>query len=293
MVEAMKLITERPSLISDYDLVDCTLVRGREFGDVWHYHPACEITLVRRGGSERWVGDKLETLTPGDLVFLGPDLPHDYRNIPLPNRRPKPVEAVVVHFMPHLLGADWHRRAAMEPLRRLFERARRGLHVSGRTRDLAEGILLKMVPAHGLRRLILLLELLDLLSKAKHLDEISSEGFCLEPKVFASDRIGVVCAHIDQHLGETIRVPDLAHTLGLSESAFSRLFKKCTNSTVPQYINRLRIAHACRLLAETDQTVAEIIRACNYLSPAHFQRQFFKIHQRTPQAYRLSLRKFA
>ena len=286
----MKLIAEKSSLLSATDLVECTLVRGRDFGDVWHHHPACEITLVRRGGSERWVGDTLEPLTPGAIAFLGPDVPHDYRNTHLPNRRPKAVEAVVVHFMPHLLGEAWYTCATMQPLRILFERARRGLRVSGHTRDRAEEILVRMVREHGLRRLILLLELLELLANSKHLTEISSEGFRLEAQAYASDRIGVACAQIDRHLDTPVRVPELARALGLSESAFSRLFKKCTNSTVPQYVNRLRIAHACRLLAETDKTVAEIVRLCGYLSPAHFQRQFRKVHRRSPQAYRLSLR---
>jgi len=286
----MKLIAEKPSLLSATDLVECNLVQGREFGDVWHHHPACEITLVRRGGSERWIGDTLEPLVPGDLVLLGPGLPHDYRNSPLPKRRPQRIEAVVVHFMPHLLGESWRSCATMEPLRRLLERARRGLRVGGRTRDRSEAILANMVSAHGIRRLILLLELLELLAHSRQLTEISSEGFLVEPKAYSSDRIGVACAHIEQRLSGPIRVPELARKLGLSESAFSRLFKKCTNSTVPQYVNRLRIAHACRLLAETDQTVSEIARACGYLSPAHFQRQFRKYHHRTPQAYRLTLR---
>jgi AraC-like DNA-binding protein len=287
----VKLIAEKPSLLSATDLVECNLVRGREFGDVWHHHPACEITLVRRGGSERWVGDTLAPLAPGDLVFLGPDLPHDYRNAALPKQRPRPVEWVVVHFMPHLLGEAWCACATLEPLRHLFERARRGLQVTGPTREQAESLVLRMVSAHGLRRLILLFELLDLLSHSRHLSEISSEGFCVEPRAYSSDRIGVACAHIEQHLASPIRVPELARRLGLSESAFSRLFKKCTNSTVPQYVNRLRVAHACRLLAETDKTVAEIVRLCGYVSPSHFQRQFKKYHRRTPQAYRANLRR--
>ena len=287
----MKLIAETSSLPSATDLVECNIVKGLEFGDVWHHHPACEITLVRRGGSERLVGDKLEPLVPGDLVFLGPDLPHDYRNCSLARGKPSRVEAVVLHFLPHILGQEWRTCASMEPLRHLFTRARRGVRVGGRTRDQAEKLLLSILQAHGLRRLIIVFELLDLLAKSKQLSEISSEGFLVAPKDYTSDRIGIACAHIEAHLATPIRVPQLAHKLSLSESAFSRLFKKCTNSTIPQYINRLRIAHACRLLVETDKTIAEIGRICGYLTPAHFQRQFQKIHRRTPQAYRLSLRK--
>jgi len=288
----MKLIAETPDHLFDADLVACYVLRGHTFGDSWHYHPVFfELTLVRRGGTERWVGDKLAPLAPGDLVLLGPDLPHDYRNESLGPRRPRAVEAVVAHFAPSLFGANWYTLATLAPMRRLFERARRGLQVNGRTRDRAEALFLKMVPARGVRRMILLLEVLELLANSEHLSEISSEGFSLEPKAQASDRIGRACAFIEQNLASPVRVPELARRLGLSEGSFSRLFRQHTNSTVPEYVNRLRIAHACRLLAETDKTVSEIVQTCGYRSPAHFQRQFQKIHGVSPKAYRQSVRK--
>ena len=34
----------------------------------------------------------------------------------------------------------------------------------------------------------------------------------------------------------------------------------------------------------------EIVLACGYVSPSHFQRQFRKIHGRSPKEYRLSVR---
>ncbi|MDD4102407.1 MAG: AraC family transcriptional regulator [Kiritimatiellae bacterium] len=288
----MKLITEKPALAADIEPVECMIVKGNDFGDVWHHHPACEITLVRRGGSERWIGDKLEALNPGDLVFLGPDLPHDYRNAPLPDRRTRKIEAVVIHFMPQLLGDSWLSSAYMDHVRRLFDRARRGLRVGEPTRSRAESLMLAIFRQHGIKRMMLLLELLDLLATSKRLSEISSDGFSIEPTAYSSDRIGVACEHIEKNLASPLRVPELAQQIGLSESAFSRLFKKCTGGTVPQYVNRLRIAHACRLLAETDKTVSEIVRLCGYNSPAHFQRQFQRIHKYSPQGYREKLRQF-
>ena len=78
---------------------------------------------------------------------------------------------------------------------------------------------------------------------------------------------------------------------GLGESGFSRLFKKGTGRTVPQYLNEVRIARACRLLAETDQTVYQIASACGYPSLANFQRQFTKCQGRAPLAYRGAVRR--
>ncbi|MDD4101829.1 MAG: AraC family transcriptional regulator [Kiritimatiellae bacterium] len=287
----MKLIAELPGHLFDDDLVACYVLKGRSFGDVWHYHPSFfELTLVRKGGTERWVGDKLDPIKPGDLVLLAPDLPHDYRNAPLGRKRSCQVEAVVAHFGLSMLGGNWHSLATLEPLRSLFKRARRGLQVRGATRDQTEKLFMAMVPARGIRRMILLLELLELLSQSREVYEISSEGFTVEPKAHSADRIGKACDYIEQNLANPVRVAELARLLGLSEGGFSRLFKLHTNSTVPEYVNRLRVAHACRLLAETDKTVSEVMQLCGYFSPAHFQRQFQRIHGVAPTAYRLNVK---
>jgi hypothetical protein len=119
---------------------------------VWHHHPEFEITLVKRGGTERWVGDKLTPLKPGDLVLLGSDLPHDYRNDRGTTRRATKVEAIVVQFMPHLLGADWLRHASMKPVQQLFHRARLGLEIRGATRQRATQRLTQIAKAKGLSR---------------------------------------------------------------------------------------------------------------------------------------------
>ena len=287
----MKLIVEKLSPLAATEVVACETVRGADFGCVWHHHPEFEITLVKRGGTERWVGDKLTPLKPGDLILLGSDLPHDFRNDHAPGRRLQKVEAIVVQFMPHLLGANWLQHPSMRPVRELFQRAQLGLEVRGAARRRATRQVMQISKAKGLRRVVLLLELLDDLARSKELREIASPGFHAATGAASSDRLGTVLAYIEEHLTEPIYVPVLAAMSGLSESAFSRLFKSCTNRTVPQYVNELRIARACRLLAETDQTVSQIADACGYPTPAHFQRQFHSHQNRSPLVYRLAVRK--
>ena len=289
----MKLIVEKPSPLAATEIVACEIVCGADFGCVWHHHPEFEITLVKRGGTERWVGDKLTPLEPGDLVLLGSDLPHDYRNDRGTGRRAVKVEAVVVQFMPHLLGADWLRHASMKPVQQLFHRARLGLEVRGATRQRSTQRLAQIAKAKGLRRVVLLLDLLDDLAKSKELREIASPGFHAAIGSASSDRIGTVVAHIEAHLNEPIYVPALAAMAGLSESAFSRLFKKCTGRSVPQYLNELRIARAARLLAETDESVKQIAHQCGYPTAAYFHRQFQRHQELPPLAYREAIRRHA
>jgi AraC-like DNA-binding protein len=217
-------------------------------------------------------------------------LPHDYRNDRPQGARLRGVEAIVVQFMPNLLGDDWLRRAAMGRVRELFQRAHRGLQITGPTRSRVTRMMAQMVKTKGLPRVILLLETLECLANSEDLAEIASPGFDSATSGDSSDRIGPVCDYIESNLAQEIYLADLARLAGLSESAFSRLFKKSTGRTVPKYINELRIARACRLLAETDRTASEIADLCGYPSPAHFQQQFRRFEHRSPLVYRAAVR---
>jgi AraC-like DNA-binding protein len=282
----MKPLFAKPSPIASSEPVTCEIVRGKDFGCVLHYHPECEITLVLKGGTTRRVGDQVSPLLPGDLVFLGPNVPHDFRNEQELGKPPTQVEAIVVQFLPGLPGLEeWQHRSSMQPTHRLFQRAAQGLEVTGITRIAAAHILQQMLHVHGMKRLILLMQLLDLLSNSQDLQEISS-AVLPQPRPGASDRISLACEFISSHLPEAIYVADLAAIVGLGKSAFSRLFKKSTGRTVPQYVNELRIARACLLLAETDLTVSQIAMDCGFVSPAHFQRQFREHQHCAPVAYR-------
>ncbi|OYW75100.1 MAG: hypothetical protein B7Z37_14870 [Verrucomicrobia bacterium 12-59-8] len=282
----MKPIVEMLSPLAAAEPVVCEVVRGQDFGCVWHYHPDCEITLVLKGGTERLVGNNISPIAPGDLVFLGSNVPHDYRNHRAQGEPRQEVEAIVVQFMPQLPGhEDWLQRSSMTPIRRLFQRADQGLEVTGITRLTATRIVQEMLHVHGMKRVILLLQLLDLLSNSEDLREISS-AVLPQPRPGTSDRISMACEFIASHLPEPIYVADLAAIVGLGKSAFSRLFKKSTGRTVPQYVNELRIARACLLLAETDLTVSQIAMDCGFVSPAHFQRQFREHQHCVPLAYR-------
>ena len=285
----MNLVIERPSPLAATELVSCERVQGENFGCVWHHHPECELTLVSKGGSQRWIGDKLTPLLPDDLVFLGPDVPHDYRNSS-PSGRAPDVDAHVIQFLPSLLGPNWQSRAAMQPVQKLFQRAKRGLEIHGQTRSKAIPLIKRIFGETGLRRAILLLELLDDFSRSQDLREIASPGFSITSTT-SDDRIGRACEFIAKNVDGPIYSPTLAQLTGLSVSAFSRLFKRCTGRTLPRYLNELRIGRACRLLAESDQTVNQIATDCGYESLSHFQRQFTLHQGRSPNAYRAAVRR--
>ena len=96
----MRLIKEQQSPASANELVACEHLSQRDFGCVWHHHPELEIFFLLRGGTERWVGDKITPLKVGEILLLGSDLPHDFRNDR--KGRQAGVEWILVQFRPNL-----------------------------------------------------------------------------------------------------------------------------------------------------------------------------------------------
>jgi len=192
----------------------------------------------------------------------------------------------VVQFLRSLPGDDdWLSRSSMKPVRRLFERSAQGLMVKGETRLAAARIIHAMLQVHGMKRVIMLLQLLDLLAGSDELHEICHD-YVPPPSSNVSDRVSKVCEHIARHLAEPIYVEELAAMCGLGRSAFSRLFKRGTGRTLPQYVNETRIGRACELLATSDLTVNQIAIECGFVSPAHFQRKFREHQHCAPLTYR-------
>jgi AraC family transcriptional regulator len=93
-------------------------------------------------------------------------------------------------------------------------------------------------------------------------------------------------AYIALNVHSTIRVMDLVRVVRFAPNRFDRVFKKTFDCTPHQYVMRMRIAHAQRLLLSTDDSLGKIAAACGFGNQSHLSNIFRKMMGQPPGKWR-------
>ena len=95
-----------------------------------------------------------------------------------------------------------------------------------------------------------------------------------------------MASYIAQHLGEELRIQDIAAAVNLHPNYARSLFKECLGLTVRQYVVRQRLSHAQALLLSSDREVTAIAFAAGFGSLSRFYEAFHAAFRTSPLDYR-------
>ena len=95
-----------------------------------------------------------------------------------------------------------------------------------------------------------------------------------------------VTLHIEVNLDAKIKIDDLADLLGLSNSHFSRAFKKSLADTPHRYLMRRRLERAQGMMLTTNISLGQIAGDCGFADQAHFNKLFRQHVGESPLAWR-------
>ena len=93
-------------------------------------------------------------------------------------------------------------------------------------------------------------------------------------------------AWLFQNFKRMVRLEELAARVGMSPRTFARRFREATGNTPREYIQRVRIEAAKRLLEHDRRPVGEIARRVGYGDPVAFRKLFVRETGLTPADYR-------
>jgi transcriptional regulator GlxA family with amidase domain len=92
------------------------------------------------------------------------------------------------------------------------------------------------------------------------------------------------------HLGEALRMPELAARCGISTRSLNRRFRAALGTTPLAFLQEARTAAARELLRASNTGIAEIAARCGFGSASHFSRSFTAHAGVSPQDYRRRVR---
>jgi AraC-like DNA-binding protein len=251
------------------------------FPFLWHYHPEYELTLILEGSGERMVGDSHEYFFPGDLVLLGPGLPHTWVS-------EMGSAAVVIQFSESFIAPILQYNEC-DRIRQLLARSSPGLSfpVTGLGKGDLMASIMRLPASKGVGRITGLLDVLQTLAGSRVVARpLASPYFQPALGKKTEGRIGKVFQYVHRHSGEHVALAEVAALINLSESAFCKFFKRTTGKTFSDYASDIRIGHACRLLAESDETITEIAYRTGFDSLTYFNRVFLRKKKMRPREFR-------
>jgi AraC-like DNA-binding protein len=255
---------------------------------VWNYHPEFEIHLIRHSSGLCFIGDYIGNFGAGQLVLVGSNLPHHWITPALGAGKIIGRE-IVIQFDPARIGAAAATFPEFECTGSVFERAACGVEFLGNTAKEGARVIEAMGSVPHLARLGLLAELLALMADSKESRTLAT------PKLVANFQPGLrsdikpleaAFAYVQTHYRERATLFDAAAVAGMSESAFSRFFKKQTGNTYTHHIVTLRVLAAKKLLAETTQAITAICYDSGFSNVSNFNRTFLSRIGMTPSQYR-------
>ncbi len=252
----------------------------------WHYHPEFELTLTLNSRGQRYIGDNVANYDDGDLVLLGPNLPHTWCSAERLEER-EPHIALVMWFTEEWGSRITETLTEMKPVAALLARAGRGVAFSRGIAAAARPVIESIPSRAPADRLFRLMEVLALVATDAEARPIAGPGAARRKVELPDrDRIERVLDHLHAHYRERIAVGALADVAALSPSGFHRLFRRHTQLTLTEYVAQLRIGQACALLVNSARPINHIADDVGYQNLANFNRQFRALKGVTPREFR-------
>lgn len=253
----------------------------------YHFHAEVELTLIENSHGTRLIGDHMAHFGPGDLVLIGANVPHWYYNHAAESRGDDWARSVVVQFRPDFLGEAFLHAAEIAPVRRLLDRAQRGLVITGDMQKQVTRRLVDLLALDGCARLVGLVEILHAVAEAGH--EVQELGTGAAVARFGShdaNRLDKVFRYIREHFADEVRLDQVAAVAGMTPSSFSRFFRQKVGRTFQMAVIQVRAMEACQQLMTSDASITEICYACGFNNLSNFNRRFKHLTGVTPKAFR-------
>ncbi len=256
----------------------------------WHFHPELELIYFKKGDGTQFIGDNISPFNSGDVMLLGANLPHYWRfdERYFDTEGTTTVDVCVIHFDERFWGDTLLSLPESKRVRCTLEQAVRGIHLSGHEARPVGLLLEQIINADGIRKITLLLEVLDMIGATDGKTLLASLGFTHNFQEAEKDRIHDIYNYALTHFKKKITLAEIAAVANISPNSFCKYFKSRSRKTFSLFLNEIRVGHACKLLIEDQLPVKEICYESGFYNFASFHQYFKQITGKSPLGYQKS-----
>lgn len=253
------------------------------FTSPFHLHDEYELILIKKSHGKLYIGNEVTNFSDGDLFFIAPGIPHCFHNSKDYETAGVLAHAIVVQFKYNFLGNDFFNKTEAHKLKKLISKAEAGVQFIHPSRKLTTRIM-RLDRPNNLQKLGNLLFVLSELANTNEYILLTSGA--LLPDFSDSKVINDIIQYVAENFHEGLSLEKAAEIANMQKSAFCRYFKRKTKKKFMEFVNESRLAHAKKLLIETDKNILEIAYECGYDSTSYFYRLFKRYNNMSPVDFR-------
>ncbi|MDB5278412.1 MAG: AraC family transcriptional regulator [Ferruginibacter sp.] len=274
----MKTLIQKIHL-EEHQSFACRTYRTPDFETNWHRHEEFELILITEGYGTAMIGDFIGEYQPGDLYFIAGNLPHWFKK----QHHKITGSAVVVHFKQEIFGREFLQLPELKSVYQLLQK-NDGIQIHPKLKKEIASFINELQEMKGFQRMNALLQCLQKISTTPHYTMLT-QNFASHNNHINPAIEKIIDFSFKRYL-TPVTLQQVADVADMSIPTFCRFFKKNIKKTYFDFIQDLRISHACKLLTNSNKPVMEICYESGYNSWAHFSKQFKQVKQLTPSQYR-------
>ncbi|MBK7711725.1 MAG: helix-turn-helix domain-containing protein [Bacteroidales bacterium] len=253
----------------------------------WHYHNSYEISFITEGSGKRIVGDSIEEFQPGDLVFIGHNLPHVWiaeKETSTLSRRT--LEMVYLQFGSDVLTPQLLALPEFRYVERALAMSERGIQIVGQTLNEVSELMLQLPYLKSFERMLHFLNLMNIIGSSQTNIHLASNEYIKKRFTTINKRIVAIHEYLMNNYREEVDLQKLARLVNMAEGSLCRFFKMKMGITLFDYLNQIKTDFACKLLMDPDMSILQICLDCGFNNSSNFNKQFKKRTGVTPTEYR-------
>ena len=253
----------------------------------WHYHDYYEISFITEGTGKRIVADSIEEFQPGDLVFIGRNLPHTWivdKDQLTPNKRM--LEMVFLQFPPEALSSELLSLPEFKNVAQALNLSERGIRITDQTLNIVSEIMLQLPYLNNFERFLQFFKLMDIIGQSRNFIPLATKEYIKKRFHPKNKRIQTIHDFLMKNYRESINLKQIASLVNMAEGSLCRFFKMQVGITIFEYLNQIKIEFACNLLMDNNLSILDVAIDCGFNNLSHFNKQFKLITGVIPKDYR-------